>query len=749
MCPNQRTGRSLRSICFYSALGSWCAAFPAIGWAADTPAEIDAASAEPLQEIIVTAQKREQRAQDVAITLNVYTGTELTDAGVLMAPDIAKLTPGVGIAGSYGGQNVTFSIRGVAQQDFTAIAEAPIAVYLDEGYMAANNAAGLALFDVDRVEVLKGPQGTLFGRNATGGLVSILTQMPTKEFSANASLSDGAFNDVRAETAVSGPLSDAVQGRVAVLYEQNDPWVTNTSRTGGNLGGQETTAGRVRLEAEPSESADLLFTAYAIDVEQSWGPYFLESTRSVVNDGVPNSIIVPQNTLFGQPASNAKDLTVDANDAQNRENSGSYNKVYGGTLRFKYDLGSGAELTAISDYARLTYDLKLDDDASAISFLNSLTSAKVENWSEEVRLFKDFSGARLTSGLYYLHIDSSQTDLEELYGLGGIDTSSPAELVTNSYSGFTQAEYDIAPTVTLVGGVRATREDKSYQFNSYLETLEQAPIAPDRSYHGDLAEWLYSWKAQVEYRPTRDILIFGGYSRGAKAGSFNVPFAGGATPTDADIPYKPEKLNSFEIGSKTTLLGGLMTLNGAVFYYDYQDYQAFKFINFSTVVTNNPATIKGAEASLNVRPTRQLELLAGISYVDAVVDDVFVSNSLGSAVLSRRPPYSSKWTANASARYEIPLAGGTLSLLGNVQYIGDNYFSLTNFDATYVASYTLLNARVAWTAPSNHLELFAFGKNLSDQRYRTVGFDASDFGGFTQVAYGQPRWWGVGVSYKY
>lgn len=136
----------------------------------DKPAKPDAANAGSLQEIIVTAQKREQRAQDVGITLDVYSGAELQAAGVITAPDIAKLTPGVGVSGSFAGQNVMFSVRGVTQQDFQAHSEAPVAVYVDEGYLAANNAAGIGLFDIDRVEVLKGPQGTLFGRNATGGL---------------------------------------------------------------------------------------------------------------------------------------------------------------------------------------------------------------------------------------------------------------------------------------------------------------------------------------------------------------------------------------------------------------------------------------------------------------------------------------------------------------------------------------------------------------------------------------------------
>jgi iron complex outermembrane receptor protein len=714
--------------------------------AGDTPARPDTESTRggDLQEIVVTAQKREQRAQDVGITLDVYSGAELKAAGVITAPDIAKLSPGVGVSGSFAGQNVMFSVRGVTQQDFQAHAEAPVAVYVDEGYLAANNAAGIGLFDIERVEVLKGPQGTLFGRNATGGLVSITTRKPTKDLSADASVSYGSYNDMRAEAAIGGPLSDSVQGRVAVLYEKNDGWLDNLSPTGGDLGGKETVGGRIHLAAQPSDAVDLLFTVYGIDVKQSWGPYTLLSTRSTVSGGIPNAVIVSDPTGFGQPPSDYQNLKVDANNAQD---SGAYNRIFGGTFRLNYDVG-GATLTSITDYKQLKYLLLLDDDASAIDFLDTHTSAKVANWSEEVRLFKDFHGTRLTTGLYYLNINAETIDLQRLFGLGGVQVSSPFALDTKSASAFAQAEFDVAPTVTLVGGLRATHEKKDYRYDGFVQTLAGDPIVNARSYRGDRSEWLYSWKAQAEYRPIKDVLVYAGYSRGTKAGSYNAPFAGSATPPDAEVPYKAEKLDSYEIGFKTTLADGFATLNGAVFYYDYKDYQAFKFVNFSTVVTNNPAAIKGAELGLNLRPTTGLELLASVSYVDAKVDNVPISNALGAAVVNRRPPFTSEVQATGSARYAFPVGRGSLVLQGDVEYRGNFYFSLTNFDATKVEPYTLLNARITWKAPGDHWEVAAFGKNLSDERYRTVGFEASDFGGFTQVGYGEPRWYGVTFSYK-
>jgi iron complex outermembrane receptor protein len=695
-------------------------------------------------EIVVTAQKREQSAQDVGITLSVFSGDALARQGVVSAPDIAKLTPGVGISGSFAGQNVTFSVRGVTQQDFQAQSEAPVAVYIDEGYLAANNAAGIGLLDIERVEVLKGPQGTLFGRNATGGLVSITTRKPTDTLTMRGSLSYGSYNDVRAEAAIGGPLGENIQGRIAALYQHNDGWMKNLSPTGGDLGGKETVSVRAHLAAQPSDTINLLFTGYYSDVRMSWGPYSLLSTRSVLTGGLPDAVIVGQPTLFGEAPSNYKDLEVNANNAQSH---GAFNKIAGATAKAEIDLG-GIDLTSITDYKVLKYKLLLDDDASPVNFLDTTTTARVENWTQEIRLFKDLGGARLTGGFYYLHINAATVDLQRLFGLGGVQVSSPFGLKTNSYSGFAQTDIDLLSQVTLVAGFRATREKKDYRYDAFVQQFDGTAIAPGRSYRGGGSDWLYSWKAQLEYRPSDDVLIFAGYSRGTKAGSFNAPFAGGATPIDAEIPYKAEKLDSFEVGAKTTLMNGLATLNGSVFYYDYKNYQAFKFVNFSTVVANNPATVKGAEVAFTLRPVDGFELLGGISYVDANVENVSISNSLGAAVVDRRPPFTSKWQGTASARYAFPLSSGEMSLQGDVQYRSAFFFSLANSSATRVKGYTLLNARIAWTTDDERWEFAAFGKNLSDRRYRTVGFEASDFGGFTQVGYGDPRWLGVSVNYR-
>jgi len=716
-----------------------------------------------LEEIVVSAQKREQKSQDVGISMTALSADQLQQAGVTNALDIARLSPGVNVSGSFGGQNMMFAVRGVVQQDFNQQSEGPVGVYVDEGYIASNNVAGVGLFDIDHVEVLKGPQGTLFGRNATGGIVSFTTKKPTDHFTADAEASYGSYNQKRFEGAIGGPLTDQLQARVAVLYEQNLGYIDNLSPTGGDLGGKKTLAVRGKLAFQPTDNLSLLLSVYDSNTEQSWGPYLFIHTEDTQSNGVPNSVQAPGNAPFfgaGGPDGFAPPNfhTLNANDAQSH---GGFNRVSGGDLHIDWHPGLG-DVTSITAYNIVKTHLLLDDDASPITFLNTDNFATVKNWSQELRYFLSGERYRWTSGLYYLHIDSSVLDNQNLADLGGVETSSPFGLKTNSWSLFSQIEWDLTSQLTLVAGARYTRENKDYHYSSNVYTsglgellvpnarVFPNPDDPSRT-PGTLHENLYSGKVQLEYRPVTDAMVYGGVSRGTKAGSFNAPFAGGATPPDPQVPYKPEVLISYELGGKTTLLDHRLQLNGAVFYYDYRDYQGFKFVNFSTVVGNYAASVKGAELDLQYRPFSSLTLGVGAAYTDSIVKDVVASNTLVAAYTfdTRRAPYTSPWTATALARYELPLLGGRLSLQADARYTGDYFQNLTNFDSTRVPGYTSLGARAAWVDPSGHWELSVKGKNLTNRFIRTVGFDASGFGGFTQTGYIEPRWWTGSVAYHF
>ncbi len=707
-----------------------------------------------LEEVIVTAQKRAQSADDVAITLTAISGDTIDRLGLETAPDIALVTPGVNLAGSFAGQSTTFAIRGVTQQDFAFQAEPPVAVYMDEGYLAANNAAGVGLFDLERVEVLKGPQGTLFGRNATGGLVSISSRKPTEETEGYLRAGYGSYDSVKVEAAIGGALSDNVQGRIAGIFDTQNGWVKNLHPVGEDLGGHETYGVRAHLAFQPNEDIDILLTGSYNDVDQSWGPYLSYPTMSVIGaDGIPDSVdtglpdVAP--VFASSPRSNVNDLEINANQARN---DGGYYRVGGATARIDIDL-DWAELTSVTDFHRTTFRLILDNDAGPNDTITSDSKARIETVSQELRLYMESERSRLTTGFYYLSLEANEHQAyQELYTLGGITTNAPTQLDTDSYSLFGQMEYDISEQVTLVGGFRATREEKDYVYRADVLSLppDYALLVPGlRTYEDARGDWLYTWKLQAEFRPNDDMLLYAGYNRGTKAGSYNAPFAGGATPPDNEVPYDEEKLDAFELGAKLTLMNGRAQLNGSVFYYDYEDYQSFKFENFATVTTNNEADAIGGEIVLNFSPTDMTDIRIGVAYTDFEIKDVLVSNAAGAAIADRKPPFNSEWTVFAVARQSFPLANGRLTIQGDIQHNSDFYFSVSNFSSTYSDDHTLLGARVSWLSADEHWEVAFYGKNLTDERHRTVGFDASDFVGWTEAGYNRPRWFGGSISYSF
>jgi iron complex outermembrane receptor protein len=699
-----------------------------------------------LADVVVTAQKRTESIQDVGITVAAFSGNELKTAGITDAVGVASLTPAVNLAGSYGGQSLTFAIRGVTQQDFSGHTESPTAVYIDDGYLAYNNAAGIGLFDIAQIEVLKGPQGTLFGRNATGGLVNIISRMPSRDPDGYVTVGYGSYNSARMEAAMGGPISDNVLFRIAVEGEHNDPWVKNINPSGEDLGALTRFAFRGHLLYEPSDSVNVLLTAYSSRADFSWSPYFSVSTRDVTDAAgrVINSVIVNQPTLIGTIPTPAGSLTVNANNARG---NGGFSGLTGGTAKITW--GHEFEFTSVTDYKRADNRFAFDGEASEISFLNDVTpKTSVDNFSQELRLFRDAGALRYYAGTYFLNVQSSVQDdviipplnayLQQDYGL-----------YTDSYSIFSQAEYDIVPVLTAIGGLRVAYETEKFHYQSLLynptPTETRGPfVGPARSpFFGTSADTLVTAKAQLEYHPTSDVMVYSGWNRGSKAGNFNAPYAGSANYPNSGIPYKPETLNAYEVGTKEDLLDRKLRVNADTFYYDYHDYQSFTIVGLSNQVTNHKAKIFGGELTVEATPARGLTLKAAGSYTKGRVYEVGVGPVLFS---SRAIPFSSEWESNGAAAYEFPFAAGNLSVQGDVSYISSYYYSVTNFSSTLVSGRGLLGATVAWSTRNNAWRIETRVSNLTDKRYKTVGFDISSLCGCSQVGYGEPRWISASIT---
>lgn len=476
-----------------------------------------------LEEVIVTAQKRAQQAQDVGIAISAFTGAQMQALGVEQSFDIAAFTPGVHISGNLAGQNTQFTIRGVTQNDFNDIVEAPNAVYLDEGYLAVAQAQTFAVFDIDRVEILKGPQGTLFGRNATGGLVHYISRKPSfdgvegfldvtyGEFDSNADA-----NQVTLEGAVGGPFSETVAGRVAFLYNQHDGYLNNIyplaavggspgPGAGADMGDDDTLAVRGTLMLRPNDDVAITLSANVANSDVATGPYQSKPTIGVFdsNNELINVIDVGPNETRASIAGDGSDFGADVDnngtfgdffgrppgadffgyidpDGEDFDTSGDFAfedqghvDTWGINGRIEWTLAGGATVTSVTDFKDYDKLLFIDVDSAPANQSANYAALDATSFTQEIRINGESETMRWLAGFFYLNIDS-ESDNGLKFPVGSVvpgapfDLGSDARLKTDSYSLFGQIERDLNERLTLIAGARLILEEKDYHFEQNI-----------------------------------------------------------------------------------------------------------------------------------------------------------------------------------------------------------------------------------------------------------------------------------------
>ena len=497
------------------ALAQGMAAAPAAAAAQD-----DDGGSALSSEIIVTAQRREQGVQKVGIAITAYSGEQLRALNVTDSRELASFSPGVHLGGALAGQNSQYTIRGVTQNDFNDIVEAPNAVYLDDGYIAIGQGQTFALFDIQRVEVLKGPQGTLFGRNATGGLVRYITNKPKLDaiegfVDANYGVHDSAGSPraFRGEAAVNLPMGEKAATRVAVMWNKAQPYVRNLyplgavggspgSGAGANLGSDDTLAGRFTTLFEPSDGAKLLLSVNAARSRLSTAPYQEKATIGQFN-AAGELINVVDASATEQRASigaNGQDFGSDLNndgifgDSFGRPVAGgdyfgykdadgagvrtssdfafrNHGRVrtYGANLNGEFDISDSVKLATVTDYKHFYKLAFVDADSGPGNQAGVYQGVRASTLSQEVRLRGTGDLFDWTAGLYYLYIKAHAISGLK-FPVGSVvpgapfDIGSDATLRTNSYSAFGQLDWHLSPRLTLITGARLIREEKDYGF---------------------------------------------------------------------------------------------------------------------------------------------------------------------------------------------------------------------------------------------------------------------------------------------
>ena len=538
--------------------------FPVVGMAQGTA----------LDEIVVTAQKREQNLQDVSISVTALTGDMISDFGFQDSLEIFNQIPNVDAdQHSYFG---TLTIRGNSTLNSMLAGEGTVGLYFDEVYRPQAYYGGNNMLDLERVEVLRGPQGTLFGRNSTGGLVHFISRKPTDEFEAYATFEYGSYDTRILEAAVSGPLTDRVRGRVAFQYHEDDGIQDNLGPAGGKLGKTDHLTGRGLLEFDLGERANLLLTIEASDQDdigkgfQYWGildPVTLaqcEPKRVRAGECVGGGALYDLPT-FGVPNLDHEEVytELDPNNEGNRYTLETLTAI--AQLNFK--LTDTIDIVSITAYDSYDRFFNPDEDASATGAFGGLFqfndhySQDFDQFTEEIRLSGVYMGADWTAGFFYLDSDQESTStIRDFESVQSPDTK--GKLDVKSWAVFGQVGIPLGDQFRVIGGVRYTDD---YKKTDVLTAGIQGS--------NKLSSTNTSGKIGLEWRPRDEWMIYGSFSTGFRSGNFNSDLLFGDLSLLSSVA--PEKVKSYEGGFKATLFDGRARVNAAVFYQDVLDKQGF------------------------------------------------------------------------------------------------------------------------------------------------------------------------------
>ncbi|MWV27540.1 TonB-dependent receptor [Aurantiacibacter rhizosphaerae] len=787
---NLLLGSCLSAITIVSLNPQLAKAQDADGQPAATPAQAD----EPgiLDAIIVTANKRAENLQDVPISVSAFSGDQLTALGVTDTTGITQQIPALQV--NQWSPNLTiFNLRGVSQNNFTDNLEAPVAVYFDNAYMGSINGVSGQIFDVERVEVLRGPQGTLFGRNATGGLIHYLSRQAEEDnLNGYIEASYGRFNDLSIEAAMGGGIAEGVRIRAAGRLEKADGYVISRDTdaaaglvgSGQDLGGKDGWAGRITMQFEvtPDLTANLWYK-HAQDNDVDTGGYvfdncdFLANGYCAVDDtGLGNGQGGVINGITGEPASPFE------NFGERRGYLDRNVDIY--QADFEWDLGDALTLTSITNYTDLSKTYGEDGDAIPVLVINFDTTNDYRQFSHEMRLAGDTDFARWQVGGYYLDIDmdgSIKTQGAPVLGsaleVNG-DAVDPAVFQTfglssRNWSVFGQADFLLTDTLTLTAGARYSQDDKSIDYTATLidpAVADDFLIASSAAFETvvpgvndiDYGDW--AARVALSYEPNPDLLLFASWNRGIKGGNWSL----GSDVVAEDFKHGAETLNSFEAGFKSTLANGDLRLNGTVFHYIFDDYQAFALTGGVPFVTNSDARSTGAEVEAYWSPTPQLNVVLGGTWQTSKVDQVrgpgeqfgpeffpgapdaqFCTNEGGfffcdypqDFITDAEFPNSPEFSLNYLFRYNFDLGGGELAAQVDGAWYADQYLEVTNGLSSLQEAYNVTNTSLMYTDDASGISAQLWMRNVFDKEYRAYTLNLGILG--TTSFFAPPRTYGA------
>ncbi|MEA3180934.1 MAG: iron complex outerrane recepter protein [Gammaproteobacteria bacterium] len=736
----------------------------------DQPISPQPAAAEEtstIGEIIVTAQRRQQSIQDVGVSITAVSSEQIRQFGITSSKDIAQIAPGVVFEAGEGGGGIEngLTIRGISQSDFSPIQESPNSIYLDDVYISSPNAAGFMTYDLDRIEVLRGPQGTLFGRASSGGLVNYISKQPTDAFDAYAQIGYGSYADRWFEGAVGGPLADGIRGRLSYRWEEANGYMEN--RMPGGQDTFATHAGSVRGQLAFDVTSTLtgrISASYDWQPRHSDGMY--RSTPAHVGPNGQPALLPADVDVYGTGAGNDatgyRDPYPSAWQAAFNSVGYSLSDKYSSTVYFDWKLAA-ATISSVTNFTKFRSSYNEDTDGGPVDFAQFPIDQNLTQWSQEIRANGSARGVQWTSGVFYL--DTNQHVEEEFTfpALSGssfaYDAFNPVHQTLKSIGVFGQTEYKFSDKWRGTVGARYTHDDKVMNEQNYFyelgngysggsgSTVYSPPLETfnfSEATVGSLAhesEGMWSGKLQLDYLPTDHSLYYASISRGVKGPGFNMNLGGSLS--DAQTPFKSEHMYAYETGMKLDLLDRRVRLNGSVYYYDYYNFQGFGFNGLVGQVGNYRGSFDGGELELIVSPERTMTVQLGVAYLESLLRDVPTAYS---GIHDEHSVEAPRWTLNGAARKAFQFSSGNeLSLQWSFNYLSSRYSSVDNNFATFVPGSFIHNARVAYKLEASGIEIAAFINNISNVARMEYSYDLISSTGSLLRTYDKPRWLGFSV----
>lgn len=768
---NKTAGSTARAASILVALAT---ALPLASAFAQSPDEGGA-----IEEIVVTAERRQANLQDVPISVSSFSAEALEALQVDDIGDLQSLVPNLSIHVGDANNAVVY-LRGVGQIDSIAFFEPGVGIYLDDVYLGRAQGAFLDVVDVDRIEVLRGPQGTLYGRNTVGGAVKYISAAPTDEFSASLSATAGNYGRGDFKATLSGPIGgENLLGRATFAWLSRDGYSDNLF-DGDDDGDRQTLFGRGVLRYESGDDV-------AIELAVDYTDADPDHSRTPAKETPINVLIVDPFT-FGLsqqtfPA-DTDPFTVNA-DFNNVEHT----ETRGVSLNVTWDLTDALMFKSITSWRDLDYGTELDLDGTPINAFGIYYFNDQLQVSQELQLGYVDERMSVIGGLYYFREDGSTFD-GGIFSNFLIAASGESSFRTDSYAAFGQIDYSFTDRFTGIFGFRYTDEEKDYRRTiedfdltalaglmvdpdtfeiSYANPELLNPRSADLTPGGGIGAPRpvaapdpasfdnVSLKVGMKYELSDTAQAFATVSEGFKSGGFNGRLAEGQLE-----PYDEETLISYEIGLKSQWLDDRLRANAAVFHTDYEDLQVSSFeatpdgSTFLPIFTNaGEASIQGVELELTALVTERLSMIANLGYLDAQYDEFLAGTDADTGEVidvsdQREIVNAPQWDSFVRFAYDLPLAsGGGFTLATDWAFRDKTYLEVNSSENLAQGAHSVYNASIAYDSADGRWRVMLGGKNLTDEEYRTHAFDLSAFPGVELGYYNPPPTWSLTGSYDF